>query len=87
VSNALALEYVTNIFLIPHLEFLECDGDEHKERAEEWASLPEKDRDAHFKKHSAHWFEFECLPYFNPIHMTIINPMHNLLMGDYRNHY
>jgi hypothetical protein len=86
VSNALALEYVTNIFLIPHLEFPERDGIEHKERAEEWASLPEKDRDAHFKKHGARWFEFGHLLYFNPIRMTIINPMHNLLMGDYRDH-
>ncbi|KAG2052594.1 hypothetical protein BDR06DRAFT_887672, partial [Suillus hirtellus] len=27
------------------------------------------------------WFELVCLPYFDPIHMTVIDPMHCFLLG------
>ncbi|KAF8576300.1 hypothetical protein K439DRAFT_1367646, partial [Ramaria rubella] len=43
--------------------------------------------DAYFKEHGTRWFEFTQLPYFDVIQMTIIDPMHNLLMGVVKNHW
>ncbi|KAG2336826.1 hypothetical protein BDR05DRAFT_896202, partial [Suillus weaverae] len=34
-----------------------------------------------FKTNSTWWFELACLKYFDPVRMTIINPMHNILLG------
>jgi len=71
------------IYLQPylHAEFPERDGDQHKAFAWEWSSLPAAEREAFFKMHGVRWFEFARLDYFDPIRMTIIDPMHNLLIG------
>jgi hypothetical protein len=42
------------------------------------------DNDAHttfFKEHGARWTELARLPYFDLVRQTIIDPMHNLLLG------
>lgn len=41
-----------------------------------------KEKDEFFKLHGARWFEFARLSYFDPMRMVIIDPMHNLLLGD-----
>lgn len=56
------------------------------ERAKEWNALPAEDRDVFFKKFGVRWFEFARLPYFDPVRMTLIDPMHNLLMGKWKYH-
>ena len=58
------------------------DGDQHKFRAHEFAALqPGKEREDFFKEYGVRWYEFARLPYFDANRMTIIDPMHNLLMG------
>lgn len=56
-------------------------GDEHKRRAAEWKNLAPDDRPAHFSEHGVRWSEFMRLPYFDTVDMTLIDPMHNLLLG------
>ncbi|TDL25412.1 hypothetical protein BD410DRAFT_813632 [Rickenella mellea] len=34
-----------------------------------------------FKEHHARYYELSRLPYFDPVRMTIIDPMHNILLG------
>ncbi|KAF8584211.1 hypothetical protein K439DRAFT_1616910 [Ramaria rubella] len=46
--------------------------------------FPQCDNAEH--EHGTRWFEFARLPYFDVIRMTIIDPMHNLLMGVVKNH-
>ncbi len=41
------------------------------------------DRDAFCRNHGVRNSELLRLPYFNPIQMTIIDPMHNILLGKY----
>lgn len=54
---------------------------EHRRRAEEYQNLNGSDRDTFFKVHATRYTEFLRLRYFNPIRMTIIDPMHNILLG------
>ncbi|KDQ05579.1 hypothetical protein BOTBODRAFT_182420 [Botryobasidium botryosum FD-172 SS1] len=64
------------------------DGDEHKRRVFEYRDLKTAaERKAHFAKHGAHWAEVCRLPYFDPVRMTIIDPMHNLLLGIVKDHW
>ncbi|KAG2364276.1 hypothetical protein BDR07DRAFT_1280130, partial [Suillus spraguei] len=39
------------------------------------------EHDKFFTKHSARWFELIHLPYFDPVRMTVIDPMHCFLLG------
>ncbi|OCH83767.1 hypothetical protein OBBRIDRAFT_742729 [Obba rivulosa] len=55
---------------------------EHLRRAQEYKTLNgKKEREQFFKKHASRWFEFSRLPYFDPVRMAIIDPMHNILLG------
>lgn len=57
--------------------------DDQKRLALENQSLEsEKERDNHFKAHGVGWHAFLRLPYFNPIRMAVLDPMHNLLLGE-----
>ncbi|EIW75570.1 hypothetical protein CONPUDRAFT_65494, partial [Coniophora puteana RWD-64-598 SS2] len=38
-------------------------------------------REEHFKRHGSRWSEFMRLPYFNLVRQSVIDPMHNLLLG------
>ncbi|KAG1751089.1 hypothetical protein EDB19DRAFT_1271823 [Suillus lakei] len=63
-------------------EFAACDGEAHRQRCYEDNEL--LDNDAHttfFKEHGARWTELARLPYFDLVRQTIIDPMHNLLLG------
>ena len=68
---------------MPTSGYHERDTDKHIQLAHDYASLPVNERDEFFSKHGVRWFEFARLPYFDPIRMTIIDPMHNLLIGMY----
>jgi hypothetical protein len=55
---------------------------EHKRLATEYHALPDdKLKASFFKEHSAKWFELSRLSYFDPVRMTVIDPMHNILLG------
>lgn len=64
-----------------HSEWARRDGAEHKRRAFKWKNLPPDKREAHFNLHGARWFELARLPYFDPVRMSVIDPMHCLLLG------
>ncbi|PSR70650.1 hypothetical protein PHLCEN_2v13455 [Hermanssonia centrifuga] len=59
------------------------DGNTHRNQAQDYANLGDdtKAKDAFFKEHSMRYFELSCLPYFDPVEMTVIDPMHNILLG------
>jgi hypothetical protein len=58
------------------------DGATHRQHAEEWQKLPDGDREDFFKEHGARYFELSRLPYFDPVRMTVVDPMHNILLGE-----
>ncbi|OCH86190.1 hypothetical protein OBBRIDRAFT_814722 [Obba rivulosa] len=39
------------------------------------------ERDEFFKAHAARYFALSRLPYFDPVRMSVIDPMHNILLG------
>ncbi|KAG2063843.1 hypothetical protein BDR04DRAFT_945156, partial [Suillus decipiens] len=64
-----------------HDKFPRRDGLQHRKHAEEYNGLGAKEQDDFFTKHSARWFELARLPYFDPVRMTVIDPMHRFLLG------
>ena len=40
-----------------------------------------EDKAAFFKTHGVRWTEFARLKYFDLVRYTVIDPMHNLLLG------
>ncbi|KAG1875919.1 hypothetical protein C8R48DRAFT_669170 [Suillus tomentosus] len=62
-------------------KFPHRDGQQHRKHAEEYNGLGPKEQDDFFTKHSARWFELARLPYFDPVQMTVIDPMHCFLLG------
>lgn len=67
--------------LITILGFGARTGEEHRTHAFEYQGLPPSEQKAFFDKHSTRFSEFCRLPYFNPVTMSVINPMHNILLG------
>ncbi|KAG1755257.1 uncharacterized protein EDB91DRAFT_1042129 [Suillus paluster] len=57
-------------------------GEEHTKRAQEYLDLDEKEHEAFFKLHSALYFELSRLKYFDPVCMSVIDPMHSFLLGE-----
>lgn len=64
------------------LAFPMRDSEEHKQRSAEYASLSPEARQKFLKEHSARYYELSRLPYFDPIRMTVVDPMHNILLGN-----
>ncbi|KIK81198.1 hypothetical protein PAXRUDRAFT_35943 [Paxillus rubicundulus Ve08.2h10] len=63
-------------------EFPGRKGEDHQKCCYEENDLPSEAQCAtFFKEHGARWTELACLPYFNLVRQTIIDPMHNLLLG------
>ncbi|KAI9062951.1 hypothetical protein FKP32DRAFT_768228 [Trametes sanguinea] len=65
--------------------------DDHNHRAlgDEWRALAEAEdgeQAAHFKRHGTRWTAFSKLPYFDIPRMMVIDPMHNLLLGEILTH-
>lgn len=58
------------------------DDQEHRRLGREYQNIAdEKEQQLFFKEHASRWFELSRLPYFNPVRMAIIDPMHNILLG------
>ena len=76
------LWYRHALYYVMRSGYKERDSIQHIIQAYEYASLAtEQVQEAFFKKNGVRWFEFARLPYFDPVRMTIIDPMHNLLIG------
>ncbi|KAH9911971.1 hypothetical protein B0H21DRAFT_714183, partial [Amylocystis lapponica] len=58
------------------------DGEEHRRHAQEYLQQADSElREAFFKQHAARYYELSRLPYFDAVRMTVIDPMHNILLG------
>ena len=63
-------------------EYPPRDGEEHRKLCFEWKALPtEAERDKKFSTYGVRWSEFARLPYFDLVRYTVVDPMHNLLLG------
>ncbi|GJE84480.1 hypothetical protein PsYK624_005560 [Phanerochaete sordida] len=62
------------------------DPEEHRKLADEYDKLTTKEeRDAFCREHGVRASELNRLPYWNPVRMAIVDPMHNVLLGLVRN--
>ena len=58
------------------------DGKNQRRKSEEWKEASNSvDRDKLFTLHGTRWTELACLPYFDIVRQSIVDPMHNLLLG------
>lgn len=56
----------------------------HRKRCFEWKALTtEEDRARYFSEYGVRWTEFARLEYFDLVRYTIVDPMHNLLLGEW----
>ncbi|KII83669.1 hypothetical protein PLICRDRAFT_180270 [Plicaturopsis crispa FD-325 SS-3] len=63
-------------------EFPPRTGEEHRKNCYTWKNMKtDKDREEFFAAYGARWTEFARLPYFDLVRYTIIDPMHNILLG------
>jgi hypothetical protein len=63
-------------------EWIPRDGQQHKRLAAETIKAPTKTARAELESASGvRYSEFFRLPYFDPIHAHVVDPMHNLLLG------
>jgi hypothetical protein len=59
------------------------DGETHRRQCFEYKALEtDEERAEYFQKHGVRWTELVRLPYFDPVRFTVIDPMHNLLLGE-----
>ncbi|TFK80420.1 hypothetical protein K466DRAFT_452191, partial [Polyporus arcularius HHB13444] len=60
---------------------------EHRRLAAQWRdAATEAERRDLFKEHGVRWSELLRLPYWDPIRFPVVDPMHNLLLGNLRHH-
>lgn len=60
---------------------------EHRRRAAEWRDASTIiQREALFDKYGIRWSELLRLPYWDPIKYTVVDSMHNLYLGLFKNH-
>lgn len=58
------------------------DGEDHRRLANEYSKLETKEeRDAFCAEHGVRDSELNRLPYWNPVCMAVVDPMHNILLG------
>lgn len=70
------------IFLCKISDYIPNDGEQHRQRCFEWRALEtDAERKAHFAQYGIKWTELARLPYFNIVRQSIVDPMHNLLLG------
>lgn len=63
-------------------EFPPRDGEEHRRQCYEWLNLETEDaREEFFTRVGVRWSEFARLEYFDMVRWTVVDPMHNLLLG------
>ncbi|GBE78372.1 hypothetical protein SCP_0112570 [Sparassis crispa] len=58
------------------------DGEEHRQHAQEYLQEMDPQRRAEFfMQHATRYYELSHLPYFDAVRMTVVDPMHNILLG------
>ncbi|KAJ7305470.1 hypothetical protein DFH08DRAFT_721207, partial [Mycena albidolilacea] len=58
------------------------DGEEHRRRCFEYRELStDEAREDFFAEHGVRWTEFARLGYFDIVRYSVVDPMHNLLLG------
>lgn len=63
-------------------------GDHHKEKGEEWLNGKNKsEREKLEFDEGVRYSELFRLPYYDPIRMHVIDPMHNLMLGLFSRYY
>lgn len=67
--------------LLISTDFPKRNGELHRKYATEWFMLDDDDRQDWFDEHGARYFGLSRLFYFDPVRMTVIDPMHNILLG------
>jgi hypothetical protein len=73
-----------NQLIIYETGFRARSHDEQLKYAQEYAEcLTQTARDEFVKNFATRWFELARLPYFDVCRMIIIDPMHNLLLGEH----
>ena len=56
-------------------------GKEHRESAFEYLEADDDRRAEIFEQKGSRYTELARLPYFDAVRMTVIDPMHNMLLG------
>ncbi|EMD34886.1 hypothetical protein CERSUDRAFT_75776 [Gelatoporia subvermispora B] len=57
-------------------------GEAHRNHAEAYQQLStSSERDEFFQAHAARYYAMSRLPYFDAVRMSVIDPMHNILLG------
>ncbi|KZV63255.1 hypothetical protein PENSPDRAFT_758090 [Peniophora sp. CONT] len=56
-------------------------ADDHRKYAQAYRDGSNSKRNKILEEHGVRWSEFTRLSYFDPIRMTIVDPMHNILLG------
>jgi hypothetical protein len=65
------------------LEFPKRDGGKHRRLCQQYKELEnDEDRENFFSKHGVRWTELARLKYFDIVRYTVVDPMHNLLLGE-----
>lgn len=65
------------------LDFARRNGEEHRRLSREYQEKETtREREAFFKIHGVRYTEFIRLPYLDIVRASIIDPMHNLLLGE-----
>ncbi|KAJ7222107.1 hypothetical protein GGX14DRAFT_532195 [Mycena pura] len=69
-------------------EFPKRTGEEHRRLAKMHRDLPTREeKDEFFATHGAQWTEFARVNYFDLVRYTVVDPMHNLLLGAAKNQW
>ena len=63
------------------VELPKRDAKEHRQKCYEWKELPPDEQVEFFATYGVRWTELARLPYFDIVRQSIIDPMHNLLLG------
>ncbi|KAI0069330.1 hypothetical protein K474DRAFT_1562726, partial [Panus rudis PR-1116 ss-1] len=63
------------------------NSDDWRNAAQQWLEAPTpEERNALFGATGIRYSELSRLPYWDPVKHTAIDPMHNLFLGNFRNH-
>lgn len=57
--------------------------EELRHHAREYQKMSEEEQEKAFKESGIRWYAFLKLPYFNPLRMAVLDPMHNILLGEF----
>jgi hypothetical protein len=76
------LPYLHTHLILSRVDYEPRTSEEHRRLAKEYRRLPDNEKNDFFNEHAMRYFELSRLPYFDPVRMSIIDPMHNILLGE-----